>query len=337
MRVTFFVPDVSDIEKLPAMDPDCVWRTVRSGGGWILQTYLRLRNNGYPVEVSSTVPSDGLVVFHPVHEDILKCGLAGRKNVILVRTRGDERRSIIANFEILQNGCWSDEKTLFFIPYWPQPAIIPRRRQRSSRVETISFKGYDVNVHPYYHSKDWQNWMKQNAMTWNHDSVPFEHTEESGMQANWHDYSDVDVIAAFRPAPDGGKRLAPGYTNKPASKLYNAWIAGTPAVLGREYAYREQQRSRLDYIEIQKPEDAKEAILKLKNNPELYQAMVKNGLERAKEFTVEKITDRWAEVLFDVIPRQANTLRMRTLRQCPLRMKIKLRKLSYRLSGKPKW
>lgn len=337
MRVTFFVPDVTDIEKLSAMDPDRVWRTLRSGGGWMLQTYLRLHHSGYPVEVSNTVPSDGLVVFHPIHEDILKCGLAGRKNVILVGTRADCRRPMAADFEILQNGCWSDEETRFFIPYWPQPAIIPRCRQRSSRVETISFKGHDVNVHPYYQSKDWRNWLKQNGIIWKHDSVPCQLTGKLENQANWHDYSDVDVVVAFRPAPDREKKLAPDYTNKPANKLYNAWIAGMPAVLGREYAYRELRRSSLDYIEIEKPEDAKEVILKLKTDPKLYQAMVKNGHERAKEFAVEKITRRWAEILFDLIPRQANTHRMRMLRQCPLRVKAWLRKFPHRLSGRPRW
>ncbi len=337
MNVTFFVPDIPDIDELPGLDPDRDWRTMKNGRDWTLQTYLRLRNSGYPVEISNTVPTDGLVIFHPLAEPIFDCGLARRKNVILVGTRGDCRRPMIADFEILQNGCWADEKTRFFIPFWPQPVIIPRCRQRGSQVETVSFKGYDANVHPYYQSKGWRDWLEQNGIIWKHDSIPCELTEKSEIQADWYDYSDVDVIVAFRPAPDRGKKLAPDYTNKPANKLYNAWIAGVPAVLAQEYAYRELRRSRLDYIEIQKSEDAKVAILKLKNDPELYQAMVENGQERAKEFAVEQITNRWAEVLFELIPRQANTLRMRMLRQCPLRVKIKLRKLSHRLSGKPRW
>ena len=337
MRVTFFVPDVPDIDKLLVLDPDRDWRVLGNGREWTLQTYLRLHRSGYPVEVSDTIPSDGLVVFHPLQKSILRDRLPCGNKAVLVSTRGDCRRPMIADFEILQNGRWADEMTRFFIPFWPQPAIIPRRRQRGSRVETLSFKGYDANVHPYYQSKDWQDWLKQNGIIWKHDSTPCNLTEKSEIQADWHDYSDVDVIVAFRPATDREKKLAPDYTNKPANKLYNAWISGVPAVLGRECAYRQQRRSSLDYIGIEKPEDAKEAILKLRNNPELYQAMVKNGQERAKEFTAEQITNRWAEVLFDLIPRQANTLRVRMLQYCPLRMKIKLRKLSHRLSGKPRW
>ena len=337
MRVTFFVPEILDIDKLPVLDPEQDWRVLKNGREWTLQTYLRLHRSGYPVEVSDTVPSDGLVVFHPLQKSILRDRLPRGNKAVLVSTRGDCRRPMMADFEILQNGCWADNITRYFIPYWPQPAIIPRAEERNCRIETISFKGYDVNVHPYYQSRQWQAWLNRHEIQWKDDSTSFELTEKKEVPVDWHDYSEVDVLVAVRPLPDRRKKLASGYTNKPANKLYNAWVAGVPAVLGQEYAYRHQRRSSLDYIEIQKPEDAKEAILKLRNNPELYQAMVKNGQERAKEFTAEKITNRWAEVLFDLIPRQANTLRMRTLRQCPLRMKIKLRKLSHRLSGKPRW
>jgi len=337
MRVTFFVPNISDADELATLDPDHDWRALRIGREWTLQTYLRLRNSGYPVELSSTLPSDGVLVFHVRQKAFLKCEARITKNIILVGIRGDCRCSMMADFEILQNGCWADEKTQFFIPLWPQQDIVQRKSERGNRVETISFKGFDVNVHPYYHSKDWLSWIKQNGITWKHDSMPHELAKEFDIQVNWNDYSDIDAVVAFRPPPDRNKMLAPGYTNKPATKLYNAWMAGTPAVLAQEYAFREQRRSPLDYIEIEKPEDAKEAILKLKKNPELYQAMVKNGQKRAKEFTVEKITERWAEVLFGLIPRQANTLRMKTLRYCPLKAKIQLHKLLHRLAGKPKW
>ena len=37
---------------------------------------------------------------------------------------------------------------------------------------------------------------------------------------------------------------------KPPSKLFNSWLAGVPAVLGHESAYRAERRSDLDYIEV---------------------------------------------------------------------------------------
>lgn len=337
VKVTFFVPDISNIKDLSGLDPDRDWRVLKNGREWVLQTYLRLHRSGYPVELSNTVPDDGFVVFHPLHKSILREALPRRNRVVLVSTRGDCRVAMEADFEILQNGYWSDEKKRFFIPYWPQPSIIPRNPERKSSVKTISFKGYDANVHSYFLDTEWLEWMNTNQIQWRHDSTSFEFTEKSPVPVDWHDYAGVDVLVAVRPLPDRRKKLAPDYRNKPANKLYNAWRAGVPAVLGREYAYREQRRSALDYIELQKPEDAKEAVLKLKNNPNLYRDMVQNGFERAKEFTAEQIVEQWAEVLFDLIPRQMETFGMKMMQYCPRRIKMRLRKWSHRVSGRPRW
>ena len=76
-----------------------------------------------------------------------------------------------------------------------------------------------------------------------------------------------------------------------------------PAVLGPEYAYRELRRSDLDYLEISEPDEAKDAVLRLREDTRLYSAMVENGRRRAREFTAEKILARWAVLLFDRIPR----------------------------------
>lgn len=124
------------------------------------------------------------------------------------------------------------------------------------------------------------------------------------MSAGWHDYRDCDVAIAFRPPPRR-KHERRGYTAKPATKLYNAWHAGVPAILGPEYAYRELRRTDLDYLEITNPGEARGAIRTLRENAVLYSAMVENGRERAREFTVDRILARWAEVLFDQIPERA--------------------------------
>jgi len=130
---------------------------------------------------------------------------------------------------------------------------------------------------------------------------------------SWHDYSTVDVVLAVRPKFDDG-HLRP---EKPASKLINAWHAGTPAILGPEYAYRELRTSPHDYLEVDSLEEAMSAIDQLLEDRSLYAQMVQRCKKRACEFTFERITERWAEVLFECIPRVVAQPSVRWTRPVP--------------------
>jgi len=103
----------------------------------------------------------------------------------------------------------------------------------------------------------------------------------------WKDYSKVDVVLAIR-SFDGNK-----YDYKPATKLYNAWVAGVPAILGSESAYQAERKTKLDYIEVKSVKGVIKAIKKLKENKKFKRAIVKNGFERAKKISPDKITERW--------------------------------------------
>ena len=133
-----------------------------------------------------------------------------------------------------------------------------------------------------------------------------------------------------------GKDQKNGFTAKPATKLYNAWFAGVPAILPNEYAYRQLRKSELDYIEIKQPEDAANAILKLKNNPDLYRAMVENGLKRSNEFAREKIVAQWVDLLQRKIPEQASSARFRDSKRIPLPIRIFLRRMKRYAEGRSK-
>jgi len=47
------------------------------------------------------------------------------------------------------------------------------------------------------------------------------------------------------------------------------------------------------------------AIDRLRAEPDLYDAMIRNGLERGREFQSDRLVRRWVEVLWDEIPRRA--------------------------------
>ena len=93
-----------------------------------------------------------------------------------------------------------------------------------------------------------------------------------------------------------------------------------PAILGPEYAYREMRRSELDFIEVSSATEARAAIRRLIDRPDLYEAMVRNGLERAREFEPEMLDRQWAEILYETLPGRIEGWRARLARTVAARL-----------------
>ena len=140
------------------------------------------------------------------------------------------------------------------------------------------------------------------CLSWENRTILFCGSDQLYQQHRWNDYSTIDVVVALRPAEAWAAR------SKPAAKLQNAWAAGVPAILSPESQYRHLRRSSLDYIEARSAADVLAAVDRLRADPDLYDAMVRNGLERGREFHTDRIVRRWREVLWDDIPRRAGRL-----------------------------
>jgi len=310
MRCTFFLAG-EDLESLSRIDPDRDWRELQTGErAWILQTWLRLRRAGHPVELSGTAPEDGLVVFHAKQKRELLRQRSRLRNAILVGARADNREPLIADFEILQNGCFADGRRRFFMPHWPQSGLIPRDPDRGERIERIAYKGFAANLHPAFRAPAWTDFLAAEGIEWVVDAAAF--AGRNRLDLDWPDFRTVDLVLAVRPEERKLRR------SKPATKLVNAWLAGVPALLGPELAFRELRRSELDYLEVASVAEAREAVLRLRRDPGLYRAMVDNGLQRGVEFAPEALVPRWAELLFETIPALAEERRSRLVRRLPL-------------------
>jgi hypothetical protein len=297
MRVTFFLDGEEDLESLRRLDPDRDWRHFQRGEQvWVVQTYLRLARAGLPVELSSVPPGEGLIFFHAKQARALRRQSHLLKDAILVAARADNRQPLIADFEILQNGTFADGRHRFHIPHWPQPGLLPRDAARGTAIRRLVYKGFDGNLNPEFRRPEWRHLLAERGIEWVVDAAPFAGRETDAQAIDWPDFREADLILAVRP-PD--RRLS---TNKPASKLVNAWLAGAPALLGPEVAYRELRRSDLDYFEISSLAEAREAVDRLLGDPDLYKAMVENGRTRAAAFTAEAVLPRWEELLFETIP-----------------------------------
>jgi hypothetical protein len=326
VRVTFYLPGEPDLERLLRLDLEADWlELVRGEHAWTLQTYLRLRRAGYPVEISGDPIPGGILVFHAKHEDALLRNARGLGATVLVGIRADNREPPSADFQVVQNHVFAHPHERFYVPLWPQPGLLPRDPGRAARIERVAFKGFEGNLDGDFLRPRFRDLLAARGIEWSYDAVDF---RDAGRHAalDWHDFRSVDLVLAVRPSS------VAGHASKPATKLTNAWLAGVPALLGPEPAYRELRRSDLDYVEVRSHDEAIRAVDRLLESPDLYRAMVERGRERAPAFTAGAIVPLWAELLFERIPALANE---RSLRSVPLRARALLRRVGRVLEGRP--
>lgn len=325
MQVTFFLDD-PELERLRGLDPDRDWRELQRGErAWVLQTWLRLAQAGYPARLAATLPAAGLVVFHSKQRQVVERlvdaesaprgrragrqaggaaasgrgaggGDVGSEARVLVGIRGDLKAAAVADFEVVQNARTADGRRSFFVPHWPQPGLLPRDPARGATVARAAYKGFDRNLHPYFRSAAWRHFLAARGIDWVVDSVAFAERATRSDALEWPDFRDVDLVVAARP-----RRLGRGDT-KPATKLSNAWLAGVPALLGPDVAFRELRQSPLDYLEIATPRQARQAVGRLLGDPALYLAMVDNGRRRAAGVTPEAVRRCWIDLLDRQLP-----------------------------------
>ncbi|MEM8937116.1 MAG: glycosyltransferase [Pseudomonadota bacterium] len=250
---------------------------------WIAIPYVYLRRRGLDVTYA-TKPIPNAI-------NLYKANALGIKeralDVFLVAARADGHDPKIANYVIEQNNLNAGKETVSWIPHPPHPGLIKRDISRGTRLERLGYMGSVINLYKGFKSDEFLGELDAMGVDLN---INLRNPTDSD-KLTMHDYSKTDAVLAVRNLTNLD------IVTKPASKLQNAWMAGVPAILGPEPGYRELRKSELDYIEINSPEDAIAAIRRLKDNPDLYRQMIENGLERGKDFTVDKYVGRLLDAL----------------------------------------
>jgi hypothetical protein len=268
--------DIFDANEPP--DPDQIyWRFIESSDVWVVSTYLHLRRRGLDVRLVSQVVPNAINV-------IMNYDLGVRKfsyNCYVVSCRADTFRPTLCQHAIVQNPHNLLSRTDHLIQHWPQPGLIERDNSRGSNIQSIFFIGHSVNLWSAFRDPSFQHRLQEIGVT-------FRTGEDA---SKWNDYRECDLALAVRDA------TATDFFAKPASKLINAWHAKVPALLGPEPAFQALRTTPLDYIEVRSPEDVIRAVIRLKEEPELYRKMVENGILRGQEFTTDRIAARWREIL----------------------------------------
>jgi hypothetical protein len=249
---------------------------------WTLQTYLRLKTDGFPCKLTGIIPNEGIIL---AHRSSLPFNLIPKPKQLIVCLKADHEQHPYAQLQVVQNP--QDTKTVrdsYYISLWSQPGLIPRDLARGDRFENIAYFGIEKNLAPELRDSSWSEQLKSLGLRWLIAS-----------QERWNDYSDIDGIVAVRNFSD-----RESYNFKPATKLYNAWHAGVPAILGCDSAFQTERQSELDYLEVASVNDTIVALQRLRDDKELRYAMMENGRVRAEATQPEKLVSQWHTFITDV-------------------------------------
>ncbi|MFL6592423.1 MAG: glycosyltransferase [Luteimonas sp.] len=311
--ITFFL-DAEDasLASWRTLQPDAEpQRLILGEDYWIVLSFARLRDAGMDVRLSNRVPDTGVVVFYAGDKRAVWSQLRDDAPVLLACVRSDRHPVGFADCEIVQNASSADGARALHVPHWPQPGLVARDATRGAALRVALFPGTPQNLDPEFTSPATHGFLRARGIELR--------TAGGGAQPVWNDYHDIDALLALRPAAMGV------VANKPAWKLFNAWLAGVPAVLGRESGYRELREGPLDYIEVASPAEALRALQRLQDEPGLQAAMVANGLRRGSGFTTAATCARWQDLLATLEARRQQqrvpTRAMRRRRELVARMR----------------
>jgi hypothetical protein len=252
---------------------------------WVLQSYLYLKEAGLPVTLCNEIPPRGVII---THFDCVDYGFRPTPEQILVVLLVDrEVPHPRAHLHVLHNPLQRLPLGLRheYMPPWPQIGLVPRNEARGDRFETVGYFGYAENLHSDIVAESFQNEMRELGLRL---VVP--------PPAAWHDFSDVDCVVAIR---NFGREVA--HFNKPSLKLFNAWLAHVPAILGHETAYRAEGSPGIGYLEATDTRELLRALQTLKDDLPKRRALVEHGRRAVEEFSVERTVERWRRLLSQAV------------------------------------
>jgi hypothetical protein len=273
-----------DVEAFGDGDVDREQARFRSGlDVWIVQSYLLLRGplaaRGHRAVFGARYPRNAIGI---AHWDDLNAYFNGAHRARLIGVRADRSPLYSCARVVVQNDSAALAAVERYVPHWPQPGLLPRDPGRAATVATIGYFGRLARLPGWLRGSDFRARLAALGV------------ELRLNESEWHDYHDVDLVIAAR--AESPSMLA----RKPATKLTNAWLAGVPALLADEPAFRALRKSALDYVPVDGAAAALAAVATLKRDPALYAAMVANGRARSVPYTRDAVTARWLDVIDEV-------------------------------------
>ncbi len=254
---------------------------------WIYQTWANLKAAGIDVPLAFELPRRGIVIsltgFFPD-------SFRPPRDVYFVGVVADGLPHPAAHLQIVQNPSHAARLAgSVYLPHWPHPNLVPRREARGRRLETVAFFGDPINLSPELRAAAWRERLAEEL------DMNFEIRGAD----RWHDYSDVDCVLAIRDFSGCAQ------VHKPATKLYNSWLAGVPFIGGAESAYAGDGRNGVDYLVARTPGEVLAHLVKLKTDDDARGSLVAAGTASGARFTAAATTQRWHQLVTRDLPAQA--------------------------------
>ncbi len=291
MQVHFYLPEryLPDPARQEAWRSGKITRLEEAGKiacvqCWIYQSWLALDGSGFPVRLTHAIPSEGILV---ALTNLLPPDFHVPEDVFFVGVVADYLADARAHLHLVQNNAHAQRlRNSAFMPLWPQPNLLPRDPARLDRFENVCFFGESSNLAPELAERRWQDKLRK----------------ELGLNFivcgadRWHDYREADCVVAIR----GFGRSR--YLHKPATKLYNAWLAGVPFIGGRDSAYAADGEPRRDFLQAGTPGELFGHLRRLQEDPSLQKQLVAAGAISGRRFSFDATLHRWKQLLGETIP-----------------------------------
>jgi hypothetical protein len=266
---------------------------------WVLQTQIHLSAAGMPARLTNQLDEPGVLY---THVDCLPYGTRPTTEQIIVAALVDKELPLPnAWLHITHNPAqrlpWFGRHQ--YMTPWPQIGLVSRNPARGDRFENVYFMGNSEHLHPHFRTEAFQNELGQLNLKL---VVP--------SAKDWHDFSEADCVMAIRNFGTENKHI-----ERPALKLINSWLAGTPAILGHETAYREVGREGIDYLEASSEQMVLDALKRLSRDASFRRGVAAKGIERRAQFSDDSLKAHWAEIFEKLIFPQLHRLNASRLLQ----------------------
>lgn len=294
MRTSFYLP----AHYMPSPQNREAWRTgghvhreqLGKGGcaeSWIYQAWNALALCGSDAGLVTEIPDGGIVI---ALSGTLHTGYTPPPGVFLAAVVADGLPHPGAHVQILQN---KRHAALLpgsiYMPHWPQINLLPRDSSRGDEFRAVCFFGDPANLAAELASGEWKAGLKRDLGL---DFIVRLHDA-------WHDYHDIDAVIAIRDF-SGNRQI-----HKPATKLYNAWLAGVPFIGGSDSAYLAEGNPGKDYLAARSPAEVKRHLQRLRGDVSLRRTLVESGGIRSRDFTHQATAQRWRRLVEEELPARA--------------------------------
>jgi len=289
-NIYFYLPDFA-LSPLDMANLTTDWPGFSEGRYcWTLKTYLCLMRAGFQCKLVHSMPDAGIIISHRA---FLSDDFCPNVKQLLVCIKADWGRHPYAQIHIVQNRHEGFSRVYryfmpgksYFMTHWLQSGIKPRAGDRENLVKNIAYIGREVNLADELKTQDWHDRLSDLGFNWLPVFNPL----------LWHDFTEIDVVVSAREFP------ARPNAGKPASKLVNAWHAGVPGCFTPETAVMDERISEIDFLPVNSPEEIISALVKLRDQPEFYQAMSGNCKIRALEYSEQRITAAWGKLISETL------------------------------------